>query len=156
MNNFGQGLGNNFSTIDNRNFNTRNDFFSGLNVNNFPHYDIIKVSGRSGAEAFQMGPNSRYILVDDKEPLIWFVQTDGAGYKNISPYSISPYQAAPPIDLNVLESRLTALEEKVNAKSYNGTNKQRKQNNRAEQSYVSVETTDTTSQAGATTNNGFA
>ena len=133
---------------------TQNNF-GGINAYNLPRYNIIQVNGQKGAETLQMAPNSKVLLLDETDPLIWFVQTDGAGYKTVTPYSITPYQPAPPVDLNSLEQRLSILEEKINAKSYNGTNKQRKQNNRAEQSNVSVETTDTTSQTGFATNNEF-
>ena len=119
-----------------------------LNAYNLPHYNIIQVNGQKGAETLQMAPNSKVLLLDETEPLIWFVQTDGAGYK-----TVTPYQPAPPVDLNSIEQRLSALEEKINAKSYSGTNKQRKQNNRNEQ-YVSVEATDTTCQTSIATNNG--
>lgn len=36
------------------------DYLSRMNmsVNNFPHYDIIKVKGQNGAEAFQMAAAS--------------------------------------------------------------------------------------------------
>ena len=128
--------------------------FGGMNAYNLPHYNIIQVNGQKGAETLQMAPNSKVLLLDETDPLIWFVQTDGAGYKTVTPYSITPYQPAPPVDLNSLEQRLSILEEKINAKSYSGTNKQRKQNNRNEQ-YVSAETTDTTSQASIATNNEF-
>lgn len=133
---------------------TQNNF-GGINAYNLPRYNIIQVNGQKGAETLQMAPNSKVLLLDETDPLIWFVQTDGAGYKTVTPYSITPYQPAPPVDLNSLEQRLAILEEKINAKSYNGTNKQRKQNNRTEQSNVSVETTDTTSQTGFATNNEF-
>ena len=128
--------------------------FGGMNAYNLPHYNIIQVNGQKGAETLQMAPNSKVLLLDETDPLIWFVQTDGAGYKTVTPYSITPYQPAPPVDLNSLEQRLSILEEKINAKSYSGTNKQRKQNSRNEQ-YVSVETADTTSQASIATNNEF-
>jgi len=129
--------------------------FGGINAYNLPRYNIIQVNGQKGAETLQMAPNSKVLLLDETDPLIWFVQTDGAGYKTVTPYSITPYQPAPPVDLNSLEQRLAILEEKINAKSYNGTNKQRKQNNRTEQSNVSVETTDTASQTSFATNNEF-
>lgn len=103
------------------------NYFGGMNANNFPRYSIIQVRGQNGAEALQMAPNSKVLLLDETDPLIWFVQTDGAGYKTVTPYTISPYQPAPPVDLNSIEQRLSALEEKINAKSYNGANKQRKQ-----------------------------
>ena len=109
------------------------DYLSRMSVNNFPHYDIIKVKGQNGADAFQMAPNSKVLLLDENDPLVWFVQTDGAGYKTVTPYTITPFQPAPPVDLNSLEQRLAALEEKMYAKSYNGTNKQRKSNTRNEQ-----------------------
>lgn len=115
------------------------NYYGGINANSFPRYSIIQVRGQNGAEALQMAPNSKVLLLDETDPLIWFVQTDGAGYKTITPYTISPYQPAPPVDVNSLEQRVLALEEKINAKSYNGTNKQRKQTNRAEQPYEPVE-----------------
>ena len=87
-----------------------------------PTYDIVKVNGENGAQAFQMGPNSRILLLDENNPIVWLVQTDGAGYKTIEPYDISPHKAAPPIDLNNLEARIASLEEKINAKSYSGAN----------------------------------
>lgn len=115
------------------------NYFGGMNANNFPRYTIIQVRGQNGAEALQMAPNSKVLLLDETDPLVWFVQTDGAGYKTVTPYTISPYQPAPPVDLNSIEQRLSALEEKINAKSYNGANKQRKQaSNRADDAVEST------------------
>ena len=108
------------------------------NVPMMPQYDIVKVNGENGANAFQMGPNSKILLLDESAPIVWFVQTDGAGYKTVTPYTITPYQPAPPVDINSLEARLTALEEKINAKSNFSSNnkgtKQRQQPTDAEQS----------------------
>lgn len=136
----GYNMMNGMGMMNGFNPNPQQDYLSRMSVNSFPHYDIIKVKGQNGAEAFQMSPNSKILLLDENDPLVWFVQTDGAGYKTVTPYSITPFQPAPPVDLNSLEQRLSALEEKINAKSYTGTNKQRKQQaNRTEQSYESVE-----------------
>ena len=131
----GYNMMNGMGMMNGFNPNPQQDYLSrmNMNVNNFPRYEIIKVKGQNGAEAFQMAPNSQVLLLDENDPLIWFVQTDGAGYKTATPYSIAPYQPAPPVDLNSLEQRLSALEEKINAKSYNGTNKQRKSNVRNDQ-----------------------
>ena len=126
-------MGNNMNGLNQPNYFPNMNMNMNMNVNNFPRYNIIKVSGKNGADAFQMAPNSQVLLLDENDPLIWFVQTDGAGYKTISPYTITPYQPSPQIDLNTIEQRLTALEEKINAKSYSGTNKQRKSNTRYEQ-----------------------
>ena len=89
-----------------------------------PQYNIIQVNGENGAKAFQMGPNSRVLLLDETAPLVWFVQTDGAGYKTVTPYSITPYTPTQPIDLHTLEERISILEEKINAQPHIGTNKQ--------------------------------
>lgn len=151
---YNNGLFNNGMGYGNFNPTPTQGNFGNLNAYNLPHYDIIQVNGQKGAETLQMAPNSKVLLLDETDPLIWFVQTDGAGYKTVTPYSITPYQPAPPVDLNSIEQRLSALEEKINAKSYSGANKQRKQNNRNEQ-YVPVETTDTTCQTSIAANNGF-
>lgn len=76
--------------------------------------EIVKVNGENGARAFQLAPNSSVLLLDENNPIVWLVQTDGAGYKTVSPFSITPYQPAPPVDLNDLKSRLERLEAKVN------------------------------------------
>lgn len=129
MNGFNNGMNNG---LMGNNYNQNNDFnnpyFNRMNVNNLPHYNIIQVRGQNGADAFQMAPNSKVLLLDETDPLIWFVQTDGAGYKTVTPYSITPYQPAPPIDINALEARIANLEEKINAKSNSGANKQQKRN----------------------------
>lgn len=106
---------NNLGTMPNPNFN----YFNTMNVNNLPRYNIIQVRGQNGAEALQMAPNSKALLLDETDPLIWFVQTDGAGYKTVTPYSITPFEPAPAIDLNSIEQRLSILEEKINARQSN-------------------------------------
>lgn len=80
--------------------------------------EIIHVNGQNGAQAFQMFPNSQALLLDDTAPLIWLAQTDGAGYKTITPYTIAPYQPEPEIDLKNIDERLKKIEEVIyNAKS---------------------------------------
>lgn len=76
--------------------------------------EIIHVNGQNGAQAFQMLPNSQALLLDDTAPLIWLAQTDGAGYKTVTPYTIAPYQPEPEIDLKALDERLRKLEEVMN------------------------------------------
>ena len=72
--------------------------------------EVVKVKGENGARTYQMMPNSSALLLDEDNPIVWLVQTDGAGYKTVSPYSISPYQPAPPIDLSSLDERLKRIE----------------------------------------------
>ena len=102
--------------------------------NNLPRYDIIRVNGKPGVDAFQLGPNSSVILVDETAPIVWFVRTDGAGYKDAKPFDISPHTEKPPVDVNDLFDRITRLEGSVaglmeansNAgKSYSGNDARR-------------------------------
>lgn len=79
--------------------------------------DIIHVNGENGAKAYQMAPNSNILLLDDTAPIIWLKQTDGAGYPSLTPYSITPYQPEPPIDLKALEDRLSRLEARLDDES---------------------------------------
>jgi hypothetical protein len=76
--------------------------------------EIVRVNGENGARAFQLPPNSNVLLLDESAPLVWLVQTDGAGYKTVAPYTITPYQTAPVPDLGWLEQRITRLEGMLN------------------------------------------
>ena len=85
--------------------------------------EVVRVRGENGARALQMGPNCSALLLDDTNPIVWLVQTDGAGYKTVSPFSITPYEPAPAVDVNSLADRISKLEEKVN-ESYHFSNEQ--------------------------------
>lgn len=85
--------------------------------------EVVRVKGRNGAEAFQLAPNSSALLLDESDPLVWLVQTDGAGYKTVTPYSIVPYQPEPQIDLSDLEGRISRLEGLLSEKSNIGNPK---------------------------------
>ncbi len=83
----------------------------------FPNYstnivkqDVIQVNGKQGAEAYQMAPNSSALLLDNTAPIVWLAQTDGAGYKVVTPYKIVPIEPEKPVDLNALEERIAKLE----------------------------------------------
>lgn len=72
---------------------------------------ITHVKGAEGCNAFKMGANSSVLLLDEDNPIVWFVQTDGAGYKkDVTPYSMVPYVPEPPIDVKKLDERLSKLE----------------------------------------------
>ena len=55
---------------------------------------ITRVNGRNGVEAFRMTPNASVLLMDENDPIVWLKVSDCAGYCTLTPYSISPYQAA--------------------------------------------------------------
>lgn len=64
-----------------------------------------------------MDAGSNILLLDDTAPLVWFCQTDGAGYKTITPYTITPYVEPTPVSMEELNERLARLEEMLSAKS---------------------------------------
>lgn len=88
-----------------------------------PKQEVVKVNGENGARALQIAPNSSALLLDENAPIVWLVITDGAGYKTVTPYSITPYQPEPPVDVKSLEERIRRLEEMLNGKSNTRNNK---------------------------------
>ena len=81
-----------------------------------PKTEIIHVNGENGARAFQMMPNSSALLLDDTAPLVWLATTDGAGYKTVVPYTITPFKPKE-ISLENIESRLAKVEELIRNES---------------------------------------
>lgn len=78
-----------------------------------PHYEVIRVSGEKGADAFQMGPNSTALLLDETAPIVWFVQTDGAGYKTKTPYDISIHQPEPSPEMKTMDERFASIDKRL-------------------------------------------
>ena len=95
-------------------------------------FQITRVNGRNGADAFRMAPNSSILLMDENDPIVWLKQTDGAGYATVTPYTVTPYQAAQPVDVTSLESRVKRLEDMINAKSDDADVKQQPKRNKSE------------------------
>lgn len=75
---------------------------------------VVRVNGENGARAYQIGANSSALLLDESGALVWLVTTDGAGYKTVGAYDITPHQQAPAADYTGLEARIRRLEELVN------------------------------------------
>ena len=77
-------------------------------------HHTVKVNGRAGAESYNLPPNSDDLLLDMNSPIIWFVQTDGAGYKTVTPYDISQHKEVKQEDvIKSLEDRISKLEEEM-------------------------------------------
>ena len=110
-----------------------NSLYSSQNPMQYPHYEVIQVNGKPGVDEFKMAPNSSTILVDQTKNLVWFVSTDGAGYKSATPFVITPYVEEPPVDVNVLSKRLDKIEEMLLSMQNGG------QNN--DESNINVDTT---------------
>ena len=75
---------------------------------------VVRVNGENGARSYQIGANSSALLLDESGLLVWLVTSDGAGYKTVSAYDITPHQAAPAPDYGSLESRIKRLEDMMN------------------------------------------
>ena len=75
---------------------------------------VVRVNGRNGAEAYTIGPNSSALLLDESGTMVWLCTTDGAGYRTVTPYDITPHQTAPAPDFGNLETRIKRLEDFVN------------------------------------------
>lgn len=94
-----------------------------------PRQEILKVNGRNGIDMLNMSPNSSLLALDSTAPIVWLVQTDGAGYKTPTPYKIEPYQEQKQNDnnadiiaaFNSLDARVAKLEGMVNHDESNST-----------------------------------
>lgn len=87
---------------------------------------VIRVNSKNGADALKLAENSSILLLDENEPIVWLKTTDGAGYATVTPYAITPYQAAPEVNVNDLEARIKRLEDTINGKSDDTDVKQRR------------------------------
>ena len=76
-----------------------------------PRHEIIRVSGKGGAEAFQMAPNSSVLLLDETAPVVWLCTSDSLGNVTPAAYDITPHKEAPQPDS--IEARLAAVEANV-------------------------------------------
>jgi hypothetical protein len=86
------------------------------------HQQVTKVNGRNGAETYQMPPNSSALLLDESAPIVWLAQSDGAGYKTLTPYDIKPHEEVPLPDMKSLEERIAKIEEVLKNESNRTTN----------------------------------
>lgn len=91
-------------------YNPYNPYNNSYMPNRLPTYEVIKVNGKPGVDAFQMGPNSSILLLDETANIVWLAQTDGAGYKTATPFDIVPHQEAPQVDINAIDSRIQSIE----------------------------------------------
>ena len=82
------------------------------------HSEIVRVNGENGAKSYPLAPNSSALLLDENNPIVWLVQSDGAGYRTATPYTISAYEyETPKNEFETLEKRIEKLEEIINEKS---------------------------------------
>lgn len=90
---------------------------------------VVRVNGENGAKAYNLGANSSALLLDESGLMVWLVTSDGAGYKSVSAYDITPHQEAPKPDYGSFESRLKNVEKRLeemsnaNARNTNAVSK---------------------------------
>lgn len=94
-----------------------------------PQMQVVRVNGENGARAYQIGANSSALLLDESGAIVWLVTTDGAGYRTVAPYDITPHQATPTPDYSNLEARIARLEGMINDTANTSTAIQNKPNN---------------------------
>lgn len=92
---------------------------------------VVKVNGENGARAYQMGANGSALLLDESGLIVWLVTSDGAGYKTVTAYDITPHQESPKPDFGSLESRIQRLEDIVNGNARNTSAVGKEQSNDA-------------------------
>lgn len=93
---------------------------------------VVRVNGENGAKSYQMGANSSALLLDESGTIVWLVTSDGAGYKTVSAYDITPHQTVPAPDYGNLEERIKRLEEIVNGNPRNTSATRKKQSDDGE------------------------
>ena len=76
---------------------------------------VERVHGEAGVDQYQIAPNSDVILLDETAPMIWFVQTDAAGYKTKHPYDITPHEKQAEPDINGIDQKINSIEERLKA-----------------------------------------
>ena len=92
---------------------------------------VVKVNGENGARTYQIGPNSSALLLDESGLMVWLVTSDGAGYKTVSPYDITPHKAATAPDYGSLENRIKRLEDMINGNTADSSTAGRRAQNPA-------------------------
>lgn len=76
--------------------------------------EVVRVNGKSGADMYPLPPSSSALLLDETQPVVWLVQTDGAGYKVSTPYTVTPMEQKERNAMADFEQRLSRLEERLN------------------------------------------
>ena len=84
---------------------------------------VTRVNGENGAKAYSIGANSSALLLDESGTVVWLVTSDGAGYKTVSAYDITPHQATPAPDYGSLENRIQTVEKKLEEMMNNGNSR---------------------------------
>lgn len=92
---------------------SNNPFMQYLNNSLQQPLKVPQVNGRAGANAYDMPKASEILLMDETDPIIWYVKTDDAGYKTITGLDISIHEDEETRRVATLEERIAKLEEEM-------------------------------------------
>ena len=92
-----------------------------------PPQQVIKVNGENGARAYQMGANSSALLLDESGTMVWLATSDGAGYRTVTAYDITPHRSEQTMQYDSLESRIKRLEDIINGNTADSSAVKQKQ-----------------------------
>jgi len=74
---------------------------------------VDRVNGRQGAEMYGMAPDSSALILDTNNPIIWFIQTDSAGFKSITQLDFVIHKDEPAQDIKNFDSRMNEFDERL-------------------------------------------
>lgn len=81
-------------------------------------FKVPQVSGKAGANAFEMPASSEILLMDENDPIVWYVKTDDGGTKTITGLDISIHEDEDTKKMVSLEERVAKLEEEMRRKHH--------------------------------------
>lgn len=83
------------------------------NTPTLPAQQIIQVNGKASVDTIQLAPNSSILVMDTSAPIVWMCVSDGIGKVTATPYDITVHQDKPPVDVDSIENRLSAVESAI-------------------------------------------
>lgn len=81
-----------------------------------PQTKVIQVKGKEGANMIEMAPNSELLVMDETDPIIWYIKTDDVGMKDITGLDITIHEDEEKKVMSSLEERIARLERMMKAR----------------------------------------
>ena len=82
-------------------------------ANTLPAQQILQAAGKGSVDKIRMAPNSSALVMDTTAPLVWVCTSDSLGNVTAEAYDISKHKEAPAADVASLESRIAAIEKRM-------------------------------------------
>jgi hypothetical protein len=90
--------------------------------NNQQPQSVPQVTGKDGAMAYQLPPNSSALLMDNTAAIVWLVKTDSAGFKTAEAFDVTPHKQAEMArasTIEALEKRIEDIERRIKGNESN-------------------------------------